>query len=149
MSSLGARIAASDPARRATSEDTAGGGDVAGTRRSFEAMPRQTSPLPDAAAIAASEAYAAAMPAVKRQVQAAIAGQRSAIRHACWTGEGPASASFPVEASFDAEGNLLALSIGDDRGARGIAPCVREQPLRLDISAPGVPITVQATIDLP
>ncbi|HEY0138396.1 MAG TPA: hypothetical protein VGB85_30130, partial [Nannocystis sp.] len=112
-------------------------------------LPPQPPLMPSAAAVAESEAFAAAMPAVRQQVQAAIARQKPAIRKACWTGEVPESASFPVEAGFDAEGNLLTLSIGDDRAAPGISPCVREQTLQLDIDAPGVPITVQATLDLP
>jgi hypothetical protein len=111
----------------------------------------QVSPaiVPSAADLARSEAIAAVMPAVKKEVAAGVDAQRTAIRNACWKGGNAASASFPIEASFAADGSLLALSIFDDRAAPEVGACVRAQPLPLAIEPPGVDVTVQVALTLP
>ncbi len=105
--------------------------------------------VPDAAALAAADAVMEVMPRVKADVEAAIESRRQAMRNACWSGAKVATATFPTEASFAADGTLLALSVADDRAAPEVGACVRAQPLPLKIEAPGVPITVKVGLTLP
>jgi hypothetical protein len=105
--------------------------------------------MPSPEAVARSEAIAAILPAVKQEVEAGVEAQRKAMRDACWKGGKAAPASFPIEASFAADGSLLALSIADDRDAPEVAACVRSQPLPLMIKPPGVDLTVQTALTLP
>jgi hypothetical protein len=152
---VGIGAQAIDPARR---DKLANGGQFTDTPAPFDGSfrphppPAPTPPqaiTPDAAAVAENEAILAVLPAATRQVEATITARRAAIRQACWTGDGPSSASFKLEASFAADGTLLSRSIADDRQAPGIGPCVRAQELPLAIDPPGQPLTVQATITLP
>lgn len=105
--------------------------------------------VPSAEALARSEAITAIMPAVKQEVDSRVEAQRKAIRDACWKDGKAAPASFPIEASFAADGRLLALSIADDRDAPEVAACVRTQPLSLTIKPPGIDLTVQTALTLP
>lgn len=111
----------------------------------------QVSPaiVPSAADLARGEAIAAIMPAVKQEVEVAVEAQRKAIRDACWKDGKAAPANFPIEASFAADGALLALSIADDRDAPEVAACVRTQALPLMIKPPGIDLTVQTALTLP
>ncbi len=104
-----------------------------------------------AVAVAESAEILAARPQVLAAVEGALAARRREISGACWAGEVPASASFPVEASYGADGLLLALSISDDRRAPGIGACIRTQATLIppSIAAPGVPVTVQTSLMLP
>ena len=117
-----------------------------------EPPPPPAPPIPPgAAALAESEAILAVQPKVLAAVEEALEDQRLAIRRRCWTGDVPASASFPVEASYSADGTMLALSVGDSRDAPSIGGCVREQsglvPPKID--APGVGVTVKSSLTLP
>ena len=105
---------------------------------------------PSAAAVAESDAVVAARPQVLAAVEGALAAGHSALRERCWAGEVASAASFAVEVTYDAEGTLLGLSVGDDREAPGVGGCVREE-LRAPptIEAPGVTVTVTTTLTLP
>lgn len=159
---FGVRPAGSDPARR-TDEDQA----VAGPPAEVASLPAAPAELvaqrderptdavvsqpivPSAETLAQDEAIAAVMPAVQKAVEARIEAQRRAIRNACWKRGNGESASLPIEASFAADGGLLALSISDDRAAPEVGTCVRAQPLPLAIEAPGVGVTVRVALTLP
>lgn len=116
-----------------------------------EALPPAPPTPPSADAVAQSEAILAVQPRVLAAVDAALEEQRVAIRRRCWKGEVPASASFPVEASYGADGTMLAHSVGDSRGAPGVGGCVREQANLVPptIDAPGVSVTVKSALTLP
>lgn len=106
---------------------------------------------PSAEAIAESEAILAAQPAVQEAVDGAWKDRREGVRRSCWSGTTPASASFPVEVTYSAEGQMLALSISDDAAAPGIGDCVRGQSglVPPTIEAPGVSVTVRTSFGLP
>ncbi|HEY0132696.1 MAG TPA: hypothetical protein VGB85_01415, partial [Nannocystis sp.] len=137
---LGLRGANIDSARRgATDEDSPssmvspGAGlaeeaAVAGKRERPEPEPPAPPIPPSATAVAEGEASLAAQPQVLAAVEQALSDQRSAIRRDCWNGTLPSSASFPVTASYGADGTMLALSVGDDRGAPSVGSCVRSRP---------------------
>jgi hypothetical protein len=118
------------------------------------APPSAPPPALDPEAQAANDAYIALRTRVLGDVQRALDGQSDALRDACWqpglTG-GAASASFKINATFDADGKLLAKGISDDRdaGAPGVGQCLRQQPLALEIPPPGKAITVDAPLRLP
>jgi len=160
---LGVRDAEADSARRRPDAD-----DAAATPPQLPAIapiaadseeppPRPPAPpsepaepiVPSADDLAGAEAVAAVMPRVKAEVEDAIESRRRAMRNACWSGGKAASATFPTQASFGADGGLLALSIADDRAAPGVGECVRAQPLPLKIDPPGVPVTVAVAVTLP
>ena len=114
--------------------------------------PREPEPpvAPSADAVAESEAVLAVRKQVEAQVEGALGDRRQALRNACWKGARGSSASFPVQASFGADGGLLALSIADDRSVSSeISACVRAQPLPLKIDPPGVAVTVDVALSLP
>lgn len=106
---------------------------------------------PSAAALAAEAAVLAVLPQVRAELDATLASSHQALRNACWKGGGnAAAANFPLEATFGADGGLLALSIADDRGApAGVGACLRSQPLPLKVGAPGVSVTVATRLTLP
>lgn len=105
---------------------------------------------PSADAVAESEAVLAVRKQVEDQVKATLDDRHRALRNACWKGARGSSASFPVQASFGADGGLLALSIADDRTApAGVGACVRAQPLPLKVDPPGVAVTVDVALSLP
>jgi hypothetical protein len=108
--------------------------------------------VPSAEDVAASDAAMEVMPRVKAEVEEAIESRRKSLRNACWNSVKLASATFPMEATFAADGGLLAFSIGEDRGAPEVGACIRSQPrslVPLKIAAPGVPITVKVALTLP
>lgn len=116
--------------------------------------PREPAPPLDAEAQAAHDAHVALRTRVVADVQRELAKQSGALKDACWqpglTG-GASSANFKINASFDADGKLLARGISDDRdaGAAGVGECLRKQPLALEIPPPGQAITVDAPLRLP
>jgi len=161
--SLGVRAAAADSARRgdsAVAEEPATSPvlpeirpEAVGIDRRVEGRPevqQATPPVePSEADVARSEAIAAAMPAAMKDFEGGLDAKRRGLRNACWKG-GQGSAKLPVEASFAADGSLLALSISDDRASpAGLGTCLRAQPLPLSISAPGVEVTVKTMLTLP
>lgn len=158
--SLGVRAAEVDTARRLALDDVAAAEPqlpaVAPIVEVEQAAPRPVVPtepaepiVPDAAALAAADAVMEVMPRVKAEVEVAIESRRQAMRNACWNGAKVATATFPTEVTFAADGTLLALSVADDRAAPEVGACVRAQPLPLQITAPGVPITVKVGLTLP
>jgi len=170
LAPMGVGAAAVDPAigrGRADADDEddeAEGEDGAATPRRPEADggrepdPRRGEPPPEPAPpvppSAAAQAESAAVLAVRAQVQAevaqAIESRRRALRNACWQGSASGSATLPLQASFGADGGLLALSIADDRNAPAeLGACVRAQPLPLAIEPPGVGVTVDVPLTLP
>lgn len=159
---LGVRADGVDPAvvRREADDEEAREIALPGTRLAAEGEPPgrgeppppPAPPIPPSAgAMAESEAILAVQPKVLAAVEEALADQRLAIRRRCWNGNVPASASFPVEASYGADGTMLALNIGDSRDAPTIGGCVREQPglVPPKIDAPGVGVTVKSSLTLP
>jgi hypothetical protein len=154
---LGVRPEAADPARLSRDSSTR---QLASTPRPDRQLPElpaappappQPPIVPSAAAIAESEEIQAASPPVLAALEQSLASKRAAVRAACWTGDVPASARFPVEASYSAEGTVLAVSVGDDPAAPGVGACVREQPALAppSIEPPGVAVTVTAALALP
>lgn len=114
--------------------------------------PQEPAPpvAPGAGAVAESEAVLAVRKQVEDQVVGVLGDRRQALRNACWNGGKGSSATFPVQASFGADGGLLALSIADDRTApAGVGACVRAQPLPLKVDPPGVAVTVDVSLSLP
>ena len=105
--------------------------------------------VPTAYAIAASEAAQAAQAEVLAQVQGIVGDARQNLRNSCWTGDVPAAAVFPMSATFGEDGNMLALSITDDRSAPQVGACIRNQPWALKVDPPGVKVTVELPIELP
>lgn len=99
--------------------------------------------------LAMSEEVLAAQEQAREQVEEALAGQRTAIRNACWKGGTADPVSVPIETTFAADGAMLALRIGDVRGQPGVAACVRLQPLAFKVDPPGVGVTVQSKLTLP
>lgn len=158
---LGVRGGAVDPASRARTRSAPGSLGRASTApervnpreaRPEEAPAPTPEPVPvDPRALAESEARAQAGPDAQAAVDAGLAARREAVRRECWTGDVPASASFAVEATYGAEGELLALSVGDSAEAPAVGACVREQKglVPATIEAPGVGVTVQSTLSLP
>lgn len=120
--------------------------------RRGEPPPPPAPPVPPSAgALAESEAILAVQPKVLAAVEEALEDQRVAVRRRCWTGKVPASASFPVEASYGADGAMLAFSVGDSRDAPAVGGCVRDQPGLVPpmVDAPGVGVTVKSSLTLP
>lgn len=156
------RGASIDTARvRPPDEDEPGGGDlpvidpepapqVEPERPPREAPPPAEPPIvPTDAALAEAPALLAARERAKVEVEGVVESRRTAIRNACWNGSKGASATFPIQASFGADGGLLALSVSDDRSAPEVAACVRAQPMPLKIDPPGVGVTVDVPLTLP
>ncbi len=106
---------------------------------------------PSAAAVAESEEILAVRPEVQAAVDAALAGLRADLRKDCWNGDVPASASFPIEVTYGAEGEMLALSVHDSPNAPGVGACLRGQAklVPASVAAPGIGVTVQASLTLP
>ncbi len=118
--------------------------------RRDEPQPEPAPPIPpSAAAEAESEAIMAVRAQVQKEVKAAVESRHRAIRNACWNGSKSGSATLPMQASFGADGGLLALSIADDRGAPELGACVRAQPLPLKVDPPGVGVTVDVPLTFP
>lgn len=156
---LGVRPDSVDSARRAAEEPSApalpgvrlaAGPEGAGARSGEPPPPSTPVPLSPSAAAEAEEILAA-QPRVLAAVEEALESQRQRVRRSCWNGDVPASASFPVEASYSAEGTMLALSVTDDRGAPAVGACLRGQAALVPptIEAPGVGVTVRTALTLP
>ncbi len=135
---------------------------VAGeTRTRPEAPPPEPPPPPvvlDADAQAAQDAYFAQRDKLAEQLARDLNGQKSALKKACWTpalAGDASSASYSVNASFDAGGKLLAMNISDKRGPNGgggpagVSECLRQQALALEIPPPGQHMEVQVPLVLP
>lgn len=159
---LGVRAEAVDTARRTAAADEAAApvvlpevrpelGVDEDPRRGEPPAPPEPPVPPSAAAMAESAASLAAQPKVLEAVEGALEDRRVAIRRSCWGGNVPAAASFPVEASYSAEGAMLSLSVGDSREAPGVGTCIRSQGLIIPqtIDAPGVGVTVRSALTLP
>jgi hypothetical protein len=101
---------------------------------------------------AAEAAHAELRGRVAKEVGRQLDGQRSALRNACWKG-GSAGADFKLEASFDAQGKLLAMGISDARGpgagSGDVGACLRQQTIPLSVDEPGSGVTVNVTLHLP
>ncbi len=154
-----------DPARRTGDDDDAANqvanassatpvaDDILAAMQQAERDATPTPPsepiLPTAYAIAASEGAQAVQADVLAQVQGLVSDQHQNLRNSCWTGNVPASAVFPMSATFGEDGNMLALSITDDRSAPQVGACVRSQPWALKVDPPGVKVTVELPIELP
>lgn len=113
--------------------------------------PSGPSIVPSAQNEAESVAVLAAQPRVLASVEKGLSDKRSAVRQSCWKGNLPASASFPVEASYSPEGAMTALSVSDTRDAPNVGACVRSFPSLVPprIDAPGVAVTVRSSLTLP
>lgn len=161
--SVGIRGARIDSARREASEEEPA--PIAQPAAQPEAQPprvddrsRAVAPPPSGPSIVPSaqdEAESTAVLAAKSRVLASVekglSDKRSAVRQSCWNGNVPASASFPVEASYSPEGALTALSVSDTRDAASVGACVRSFPSLVPptIDAPGVAVTVRSSLTLP
>lgn len=101
---------------------------------------------------AAEAAHAELRGRVAKEVGRQLDGQRSALRNACWKG-GSAGADFKVEASFDAQGKLLAMGISEVRGpgtsTGDVGACLRQQTIPLSVDEPGAGVTVDVALHLP
>lgn len=161
QAALGVRAGDVDSARRSSGsaeapafvmpEPRPEGEAPTGERRGGEPVPESV-PVPlGAGAVAEAEAVLAVQPKVLAAVEEALATRRSQLRRSCWNGDVPASASFPVEASYGADGTMLSLSVSDDRGAPNVGACVRGQGALVPptIEAPGVGVTVRTALTLP
>ncbi len=129
-------------------------------RRIAEAPPPEPPPPPvelTEAQKAAQEAYFALREKTAGEVAKVLGAQKDALKQACWKPaltNGVSSALFALNASFDAEGHLLASAISETRGpdgtsAGGVGECLRAQALKLDIPAPGQSVNVDVAISLP
>lgn len=161
---LGVRGDGVDAARRPVTDDAGqpvlslarieevSAGESTGDAGRAAPEPPPVAPVPPSAAdIAHSEAVLAARPQVRAAVDAALEDGRVAIRRRCWTGDVPDSASFPLEATYSAGGQLLAFSMHDDPAAPGVGECVRNEPIPVPgtIEPPGVSVNVQTAFTLP
>jgi hypothetical protein len=119
-------------------------------RRRVEPQPPATVIPLSGAEVARNDVVQAARPKVQAAVDGALADRHDALKRACWTG-GAAAASVPIEASYGADGKMVALSVSDDRAAPGLGSCVRAQAALVpaEIEAPGVGVTVQASLHMP
>jgi hypothetical protein len=134
--------------------------------RTAEARTRPEAPPPEpppppveltAEQKAAQDAYFALRDRTAGEVANVLGQQKDALRKACWKPSltnGLTSAMFALNASFDAEGKLLATAISDSRDAGGasagaVGECLRSQALKLDIPAPGQGVTVDVALSLP
>jgi len=109
----------------------------------------------DEEAQAAQDAFFALRTKVAEDARSQLEKQSSALRSACWkpglTG-GASSASFSVNASFDAGGQLLGMGISDSReggSAPAVSQCLRQQTIKLKVPPPGQALTVDVQLRLP
>lgn len=149
------RVADDDPTRRAGFTDQRREARERGHEAELSAawvVPRVSPPiLPSEAAIAETREALAASPAVQAEVDAAVEGRRAQVRRNCWSGDALEPASFPIEATYSAEGTMLTLSVGEDARAPGVGACVSGQSglVPATVEAPGVSVTVRTTLRLP
>lgn len=76
---------------------------------------------------ALSEASAAVQPRVLAAVHADLERRRDDLRERCWPPGSDAAATFAVQASYAADGTLLALGVPDVFGLPGVGSCLMEQ----------------------
>lgn len=168
----GMRPAAVDSARRVELEDQAEeqpaprlpeirpeSGDIGAEneRRRAATSPELAPPPPvelSEAQVAANAAYLALQEQVSRDVGKQLDAQQAALKKACWKDTGGAKgADFAVNASFDAEGKMLAMGISEVRGAGaaavGVGACLRQQAIALSVEKPGQSVTVEQVLHLP
>lgn len=117
------------------------------------AQPTVTPPiLLSEAATEEGKEILAAQPGVKAILDAHLLALRAEIRKSCWNGDDlPGSAKFVAEASYGADGGLLALNLSDSGAPQAVGGCVRETPnlVPAKVEAPGIAVTVRGTLTLP
>ncbi|MCY1054706.1 hypothetical protein [Nannocystis sp. SCPEA4] len=121
--------------------------------RSVRPDPPPGPPSPPVAASpglnAESEASVAAQPKVVAALRADLDGRRDALRKACWPQGSDAAATFDVEATYAADGTLVALGASDVLGMPGVGTCltgqIAQKPPVLP-EPPGVSVTVAVPI---
>ncbi|MBZ5709962.1 hypothetical protein [Nannocystis pusilla] len=98
---------------------------------------------------AESEASVAAQPKVVAALRADLDRRRDALRKSCWPQGSDAAATFTVEATYAADGTLVALGTSDVAGMPGVGTCltgqIAQKPPTLP-EPPGVPVTVAVPI---
>lgn len=76
---------------------------------------------------AEAEASAAAAPKVTAAVRADLERRRADLRAACWPPGSELGATFKVEATYGADGSLLALGVPEVPGLPGVGVCLMGQ----------------------
>ncbi|MBZ5715652.1 hypothetical protein [Nannocystis pusilla] len=154
---LGVRPADVDPARRTFDDFDPRPDHVAASPPPIEPVPEDmltperrawlADPGPrfevDTSAQARTEAARAAATA---ELQRALDGQRSGLLRACG---GKDSRGVFLQATFGADGKLLARQFADNGSAAAVSECLQSQPFAMSIPPPGVELTVRGVVAPP
>ncbi|MFZ6182812.1 hypothetical protein [Nannocystis pusilla] len=98
---------------------------------------------------AASEASEAARPAVEAALRADFQARRDSLRKSCWPAGSDYAATFTVEATYTAEGQMVALGVPDVPGMPGVGTCLMGQIAQTPPALPqppGVDVSVAVPI---
>lgn len=98
---------------------------------------------------ALSEASAAVQPRVLAAVRADLERRRDDLRERCWPPGSKVAATFAVQATYAADGTLLALAVPDVFGLPGVGTCLMEQIGQTPPALPEPPgVDVAVTVPL-
>lgn len=92
---------------------------------------------------------------VEAAARAALEARREHFVRTCWTPDtkrahAPAHIRLTFGLAFDADGNLVASSVGEGTPARPkVAECLRSEALAMTVPAPGAPMSIEIPYGLP